>query len=78
MALVNIHYASMTIKNIKQSEAMTVGTLLDTWIILLYRKLTLVLIKVFQIKLARIEGKNYFPIKEINAKEVIKFKTKGN
>ena len=32
MALVNIHYASMTIKNIKQSEAMTVRTLLDKWI----------------------------------------------
>ena len=41
-----------------------------------YRKLTLVLIrylKLTRLKLTRIEGKKYFIIKEINAKEVLKF-----
>ena len=38
-----------------------------------YRKLTLVLIEVFEIW-----RKNYFPMKEINAKEVVKFQNEGN
>jgi len=36
-----------------------------------YRKLT-------RLKLTRIEGKNYFPIKEINAKKGVKFQNEEN
>ncbi len=41
-----------------------------------YRKLTLVLIKVFEINAKGRE--TYFPIKEINAKEVVTFQNEGN
>ena len=46
-----------------------------------YRKLTLVVIKVLEINATLINAncrKNYFPIKEKNAKEALKFQNKGN